>query len=72
MNFSSPTVKEKIMPPHKETAMNSPYIEALMLGYLRAAFKEHLSSELVDDLFVEATHAALRAKTARDSSQPQD
>ncbi|WP_172453507.1 hypothetical protein [Corynebacterium striatum] len=55
------------MPPHKETTMTSPYIEAFMLGYLKAAFKEHLSSELVDDLFDEATHAALRAKAARDS-----
>lgn len=52
--------------------MNTAYLEAFMLGYLKAAFKEHLSSELVDDLFVEATHAALSAKAARDSSQPQD
>ena len=52
---------------HKETTMTSPYIEAFMLGYLKAAFKEHLSSELVDDLFDEAARAALSAKAARDS-----
>lgn len=60
-------VKEKITPPHKETIMTSPYVEAFMLGYLKAAFKEHLSSELVDDLFDEAARAALSAKAARDS-----
>ncbi|MFW9237826.1 hypothetical protein [Corynebacterium striatum] len=47
--------------------MTSPYVEAFMLGYLKAAFKEHLSSELVDDLFDEAARAALSAKAARDS-----
>ncbi|MFR9871826.1 hypothetical protein ACL1AW_14750 [Corynebacterium striatum] len=55
------------MPPHKDNTMTSPYIEAFMLGYLKAAFKEHLSSELVDDLFDEAARAALSAKAARDS-----
>lgn len=38
--------------------MNTAYLEAFMLGYLKAAFKEHLSSELVDDLFDEAEAAA--------------
>ncbi|WP_168162669.1 hypothetical protein [Corynebacterium sp. HMSC072A04] len=52
--------------------MSTPYLEAFMLGYLKAAFKEHLSSDLVDELFAEAARAALSAKAVRDSSQPQD
>lgn len=52
--------------------MNTAYLEAFMLGYLKAAFKEHLSSDIVDELFDEATRAALSAKAARDSSQPQE
>lgn len=29
--------------------MNSPYIGAFMLGYLKAAFKEHLSAKAARD-----------------------
>lgn len=52
--------------------MDTAYLEAFMLGYLKAAFKEHLSSGLVDDIFDEAERAALSAKAARDSKQAQE
>lgn len=65
--------KKKInLSPKESTPMNTAYLEAFMLGYLKAAFKEHLSSDIVDELFDEATRAALSAKAARDSSQPQE
>ena len=43
---------------HKETTMTSPYIEAFMLGYLKAALKDHLAVDIVDALFKEAEDAA--------------
>lgn len=43
---------------HKETTMTSPYIEAFMLGYLKAALKDHLAADIVDSLFTEAEDAA--------------
>ena len=52
--------------------MDTAYLEAFMLGYLKAAFKEHLSSGLVDDLFDEAERAALSAKEARASKQTKE
>ena len=52
--------------------MDTAYLEAFMLSYLKAAFKEHLSSGLVDDLFDEAERAALSAKAARASKQTQE
>ena len=52
--------------------MDTAYLEAFMLGYLKAAFKEHLSSGLVDELFDEAERAALSAKAARASKQAQE
>lgn len=34
--------------------MDSPYIEAFMLGYIKAALKEQISPDTVDALFEEA------------------
>lgn len=45
-------------PPHKETTMTSPYIEAFMLGYIKAALKEQINPEEVDALFGEAERFA--------------
>lgn len=52
-------------PPHKDNTMTSPYIEAFMLGYLKAALKEHLKPSIVEELFTEAEQAALDAAIAR-------
>lgn len=52
--------------------MDTAYLDAFMLGYLKAALKEHLSPELIDDLFDEAERAAISAKAARSSKQTQE
>lgn len=38
--------------------MDTAYLEAFMLGYLKAAFKEQLDPKDVDELFAEAEAAA--------------
>ena len=38
--------------------MTSPYIEAFMLGYIKAALKEQINPEEVDALFGEAERFA--------------
>lgn len=52
--------------------MNSGYVDSFMLGYLKAALKEHLASDIVDTLFEEAEKAALElAKTKASHAQPE-
>lgn len=41
--------------------MNPGYVDAFMLGYLKAALKEHLAADIVDTMFEDAEHAALGA-----------
>lgn len=38
--------------------MTSPYVEAFMLGYIKAAFKEQINPDEVDALFEEAERFA--------------
>lgn len=43
--------------------MSPGYVDAFMLGYLKAALKEHLAADIVDSLFKEAEHAAHDAQS---------
>lgn len=38
--------------------MNPGNVDAFMLGYLKAALKDHLAADIVDSLFTEAEDAA--------------
>lgn len=41
------------------------FIDAYVLGYLKAAFKEHLAADIVDALFEEAENAALESANVK-------
>lgn len=45
--------------------MNPGYVDAFMLGYLKAALKDHLAADIVDTMFEEAEHAALESAGAK-------
>lgn len=45
--------------------MNPGYVDAFMLGYLKAALKEHLAVDIVDALFEEAENAALESANVK-------
>lgn len=45
--------------------MSSGYVDAFMLGYLKAALKEHLAADIVDSLFKEAEDAARDAANVK-------
>lgn len=45
--------------------MSSGYVDAFMLGYLKAALKEHLAADIVDAMFEEAEHAALESANVK-------
>ncbi|MHB2253177.1 hypothetical protein [Corynebacterium aurimucosum] len=45
--------------------MNSPYVDAFMLGYIKAALKEQINPDEVDALFEEAerfAHISIRKR----------
>lgn len=45
--------------------MNPGYVDAFMLGYLKASLKERLASDIVDNLFTEAEDAARDAANVK-------
>jgi hypothetical protein len=45
--------------------LDTVYTDAYILGYLKAALKEHLKPSIVEELFTEAEQAALDAAIAR-------
>lgn len=51
--------------------MDSPYVEAFMLGYIKAALKEQISPDTVDALFEEAESFA-RSSIKNTSSSKQN
>jgi len=50
--------------------MNSGYVDAFMLGYLKATLKKHLAADIVDTMFEEAEYAALESANVKAPHTP--
>ena len=66
---SKPTSKNTPTASNKETTMTSPYVDAFMLGYIKAALKEQINPNEVDALFEEAERFARSSIREREQSE---